>query len=267
MSSKINIPSVYTEEVWKRGGSKKEHKKYIGLPYVSWSQVESFNDKSGFNTGLLGEFEYLLGRFTGVEFIDMGWGQFGSETEAYITLRKLSKKELGKLEDKIREELDAALKNFSDKEKSVLDKIEFLGVFQDEICYYVEELNVIVLGYIDDRSPEVKGKVKKLRDYKTKSESSKKDLHDDKKHQIELYILGLKQRGLEVESAEYCIIERLGGKECMGGGGREALSIGDRVWYEPYSWDEERLKVTHQMIVDTVTRISSLYTTYQKYFK
>jgi hypothetical protein len=267
MSSKVNIPSIYTEEVWKRGGSVKQHKKYIGLPYVSWSQVESFNDKSGFNTGLLGEFEYLLGRFTKVEFPDMGWGQFGSETEAYITLRTLSKAKLAKLEVKIQEELAASILNFSDKEKKVLEGVTPLGVFQDEICYYVEELNVIVLGYIDDRSPEKDGMVEMLRDYKTKSESSKKDLHDAKKHQIELYILGLKQRGLTVENAEYCIIERLGGKECMGGGGREALSIGDRVWYEPYSWDEDRLKVTHQMIIDTVIRISSLYSTYEKYFK
>lgn len=267
MQSKVNIPSIYTEEVWKRGGSVKEHKKYIGLPYVSWSQVESFNDKTGFNTGLLGEFEYLLGRFTKVDFPDMGWGQFGSETEAYITLRKLSKVKLAKIEEKVHLELEAAMRNFTEGEKKVLDTIEPLGVFQDEICYFVEELNVIVLGYIDDRTPEKNKIVEMLRDYKTKSESSKKDLHDDKKHQIELYILGLRQRGLEVKNAEYCIIERLGGKECMGGGGRESLSIGNKVWYEPYSWDEARLKVTHQMIIDTVLRISSLYTTYEKYFK
>lgn len=267
MYNKINIPSIYTEEVWKRGGSKKEHKKYIGLPYVSWSQVESFNDKSGFNTGLLGEFEYLLNRFSMIDFGDMGWGQFGSEAEAYITLRNLPKAKLVKIEKKVQDELAEALRNFTEEEKEVLDTITPLGTYQDEICYWIEELNVIVLGYIDDRSPEKDGKIDILRDYKTKSESSKKDLHDDKKHQIELYILGLRQRGLEVQNAEYCIIERLGGRECMGGGGRASLSIGKRVWYEPYSWDEERLKVTHQMIVDTVIRISSLYTTYEKYFK
>jgi hypothetical protein len=267
MYNKINIPSIYTKEVWKRGGSIKEHKKYIGLPYVSWSQVESFNDKSGFNTGMLGELEYLLGRFTKVEFPDMGWGQFGSETEAYITLRKLPKAKLAKVEQKVQDELAEALRNFTAEEREVLDTIESLGKFQDEICYWVEELNIIVLGYIDDRTPEKDGKVDILRDYKTKSESSKKDLHEAKKHQIELYILGLRQRGLEVQKAEYCIIERLGGRECMGGGGRESLSIGKRVWYEPYSWDEDRLKVTHQMIIDTVIRISSLYTTYEKYFK
>jgi len=267
MNNKVNLPSIYTEEMWKRGNSVPEHKKYIGLPYVSWSQVESFNDKSGFNTGLLGEFEYILGRFSKVKFPDMGWGQFGSETEAYITLRNLHQDEIDKIEQKVQDELSEALKNFNIEERKVLDTIESLGTFQDEICYFVEEIGVIVLGYIDDRSPEKEGKVHMLRDYKTKSEASKKDLHDDKKHQIELYILGLRQRGLEVQNAEYCIIERLGGRECMQGGGRPSLSIGKRVWYEPYSWDEERLKVTHQMIIDTVLRISSVYTTYEKYFK
>lgn len=40
-----------------------------------------------------------------------------------------------------------------------------------------------------------------------------KSLHDPKKHQIEIYILGKRQVGLEVENAEYCIVERFGGKE------------------------------------------------------
>ena len=158
-------------------------------------------------------------------------------------------------------------KNLGKGIKEILNQIEPLGVFQTEICYYVEELDILVLGYIDDHSPVVEGTIEMLRDYKTKSESSKKDLHDDKKHQIELYILGLRQQGYEVKNAEYCIIERFGGKECMNGGGRESLSIGNRIWYESYKWDEDRLKVTHQMIIDTATKISSLFETYNKYFK
>lgn len=261
---KIKLPQSYSVETWKRGGSKKEHKKYIGLPYLSWSQIESFNDKTGFNTGLLGEFEYIVKYFSLFKFEDLGFGQFGSETEAYITLR--DKEDLSDIEEKVQTEFKEALKNFTQKEKDILDKIEPLGVFQTEICYYIEELDIILLGYVDDHSPVVKNKVKMLRDYKTKSESSKKDLHDPKKHQIELYILGLSQRDLQVENAEYCIIERFGGYECMQGGGRESLSIGNRIWYESYSWDEDRLKVTHQMVIDTAKRISSLYDTYLKYF-
>ena len=263
---KVKLPQTYSLETWKRGGSRREHKKYIGLPYISWSQIESFNDKSGFNTGLLGEFEYIIKYLSFNTFKDLGFGVFGSETEAYITLRNLPKKEIEKLEEKVRKELEDSLINFSDREKQVLDKIQPLGVFQDEICYYIEELDIIVLGYIDDRTKEENGKIRLLRDYKTKSESSKKDLHDPKKHQIEIYILGKRQVGLEVENAEYCIVERFGGKECMNGGGRESLSIGERVWYEKYTWTEERLKETHNMLVDTAKRISSIVTTYQKYF-
>jgi hypothetical protein len=260
----LNLTGRYTEEVWKRGGYKKEHKKFIGKSYVSWSQIESFNDKAGFNTGLLGEYEYILNRFSKVEFPEMGWGIFGSELEAYVTLRNL--KDLSGVEEKVQKEFYAAVRNFTDKEKKVLNTIEPLGVFQDEICYYVKEIDAIVLGYIDDRTKEVKKRVKLMRDYKSKSEASKKDLHDAKKHQFELYILGLRQRGLEVENVEYCIVERLGGYQCMQGGGREALSVGERVWYEPYSWTEERLKITHQMIIDTAKRISSIKNTYDKYF-
>jgi hypothetical protein len=53
----------------------------------------------------------------------------------------------------------------------------------------------------------------------------------------------------------------------MQGGGREVLTVGDRIWYEPYSWTEKRLIQTHEMIVDTAKRISSLKTTYDKFFK
>ena len=262
---KIILPGLYTEEIWIRGGSILEHEKFIGKHYISWSSCESFNAKAGFNTGLLGEYEYILNKFCNTEFPDMGWGTYGSETEAYITLRDF--KDISRIEKKVQKEFQDACINFTVKEKTILDTIEPLGHFQDEICYYVKEIDIIVLGYIDDRSHGLNGKVKMLRDYKTKSEASKKDLHDDKKHQIELYVLGLRQKGLEVENAEYCIIERLGGYQCMQGGGRESLSVGDRIWYEKYNWDEERLKVTHQMIIDTAKKISSLYTTYNKYFK
>lgn len=263
MEQTVNLPQIYSQELWAKCKNK-DHKKYIGKHYLSWSQIESFNDSTGFNTGFKGEYEYLLKYFAGVRWPDMGWAQFGSEAEAYITLRD---KDPQKLDQYDREQLENALVNFSDEEKKTLDKIKPLGVFQEEICYYVEELDVIILGYIDDRTRTVKGKVKMLRDYKTKSEASKKDLHQPKKYQIEIYTLGLRQKGIEVQNAEYCVIERLGGRECMQGGGRSSLRVGDKIWYEPYKLNEDRLVETHKMVVDTVKNISSLYTTYQKYFK
>jgi len=262
--TKLKLPQIYTEAQWVRGGSIPEHKQYIGKYYLSWSQIESYNDKKGFNTGFDGCLEYILVKFSKIDFKDMGWGQFGQEIESYITLRD---KDLQTLSKEDVEVLNNAKVNLSDKEKEILHKIKPLGIFQREVCYYVEELDIIVLGYIDDMTPpNDKNEIELLRDYKTKSESSKKDLHDDKKHQIELYTLDLMQKGYKVLKAEYCIIERGGGYECMQGGGRSSLFVKDKIWYEPYSWDEKRLKQTHQLVVKTAKEISDLYSTYIKIF-
>lgn len=252
--TKIELPKIYTESLWKKGGSVEEHKKYIGEPYLSWSSIETFNDKSGFNTGLPGEQEFILKYFFEDKFPDMGWGIFGQEVEGYVCEKEF--------EDK-----------FSEKEKETLDKIKPLGVFQEEIVYDTG-LGFIVIGYIDDHTPVEEDKegnkfISLLRDYKTKSESSKKDLHLDKKHQIEIYTLGLQQKGIEVKNAEYCIIERLGGWDCMQGGGRESLSVGKRIWYEDYDGGrlkEKRLEKTKYLIEMTAKKVSELYKVYKKYF-
>ena len=103
------------------------------------------------------------------------------------------------------------------------------------------------------------GVVDIVRDYKTKSKSSKADLHDPKKLQLELYILGLQQRGLKVEKAEYVIIERLGGRECMNGGGRKSLRIGNTVWREPYRFSEKSVTRAESIVRETVQQISKYY--------
>ena len=247
MKKQIELPKKYTEFLWKKGGEVEEHKKFIGKNCVSWSQIESFNDKKGFNTGFEGKLEYILKYFLGATFPDMGWADFGTQVENYITERTDADK-------------------FTEEERATLDKIKPLGVFQQEILIYIEELDTVVLGYLDDSTPPQEKTVELLRDYKTKSASSKKDLHEDKKHQLEIYILGLREKGFEVKNAEYCIIERLGGYECMQGGGRDVLKVGKEIWYEPYSWDEKRLEETKKLLVNTITEISDYWKLYKKVF-
>lgn len=230
--STVFLPKVY------KGGNEK----FVGKPMISWSQIETWNDKQGFNTGLKGNQEYILKYFSGATFPDMGWGQFGTEAEGYICERQY-------------------VENFTEEERAVLDTIEPLGVFQQEVLVDFGEF--VVLGYIDDASPDFK----RIRDYKTKSESSKKDLHEDKKHQLELYALWVLQEYGFVPEAEYCVIERLGGAECMKGGGREVLKIGKQVWYEPYTIAEGRLEETKQLVLNSVKEISAAYRTFKKVFE
>lgn len=241
------LPGVYTKEVWERGGKVKEHKKFIGKYYTSWSSIESFNDKSGFNTGFLGKLEYVLNKFFKITFPEMGWAPFGHQVENYVTLKTDSE-------------------HFTKEELNLLDGIEPLGVFQREVCLYFKEVDIILLGYIDDHSIPTKDNVIDIvRDYKTKSESSKKDLHLPKKFQLELYTMYLQDAGHTVNSAEYLVIERLGGRECMQGGGRESLSVGKQVWREPYPrLTEERFSQARELVIKTVKEVSSLYKTYLK---
>lgn len=260
--NKIELPSIYTKEKWEQGGKNPSHKKYIGKQYVSWSQVETKNSNSGFNTGLKGFYEYIRNKLSKETYPDMGWGLFGHAVEAYITIKD---SENPPKEDK--EHLDWADKNISEKGKEVLKGIKPLGVYQREICLYVQELDIIVLGYIDDMSEPTKdGVIKKVRDYKTKSESSKKDLHLYKKHQLEIYVMYLIQEGYTVEECEYVIIERTGGYECFKGGGAECLDVGERVWVEEYprALDVKRQEQTMALIVETVKDISEHYKMYNK---
>lgn len=228
--------TVFLPKFYKGG-----NEKYVGKPMVSWSQIETWNDKAGFNTGLKGLQEYILKYFTGVEFTDMGWGTFGTEVEGYVCEREYQDK-------------------FTEDEKEVLNTVKPLGVFQQEIL--VDFGDFVTLGFIDD----AKADFKKIRDYKTKSESSKKDLHDPKKHQLNIYGLWVQQEFGFIPEAEYLIIERLGGKECMSGGGREALSVGKQIWQEPYELTADKLEKTKSLVRKTVEEISSFHRTYVKVF-
>lgn len=256
-SKGIILPRTYTKEVWERGGERKEHEKYIGKYYISWSQVESVRGSSGFNTSLRGDYEYIRSYFYGEKYPDMGWATYGIHFESYITLR--NKKDRTDEEEK---EFQESSSSFNAEEKKVLDTIEPLGVYQYEICFYIEELDIIVLGYLDDMTPPVNGVVELLRDYKTKSKSTMEDLKNPDKYQLELYISALKQIGLTVKSAEYFVSERLGGRECMMGGGREVLTVGNNTWRIPRQWNDERLQTTKNIVIDSVKKISKLYESY-----
>lgn len=261
--NKIVLPRTYTKELWEIGGCRPEHEKFIGLNYLSWSQLEAFNDSTGFNTGLLGEYEYIRKYFSNDEYPDLyGFGLTGHAIETYITLRN---EDPEKLDAKTREALDWAINHFTEEGKKLLETIKPLGVFQREVCYYIDSLDVIILGYTDDMTPIVDNNIKLIRDYKSKSKSSKKDLHLDKKFQLEIYQSAEEKLGYTVDGCEYCIIERSGGYACMQGGGVEALNIGEEIWYEPYrKLTPERKKQMDDMLIKTIIRISDYYEVFLK---
>lgn len=252
--SLIKLPKQY----------KGDNEKFKGKPMVSWSQIETWIDKKGFNTGLPGKHEYMRKYFFGETYPDMGWGQFGNEAEAYITLRDVDPKTID--DEKLRGELEAALKNFTPEEKKVLEEITPLGTFQHEAV--IDFGDFVLLGYIDDMLINEQTDEVHIRDYKTKSDGSRRKLTTDATYQLEVYSLYVqKMLKKTVTKTDYCVIERLGGAECMRGGGRDVLSVGKRIWYMEKEVSAERLAETEKLIKSTVKEISDHYKTFLKYNK
>lgn len=210
-----------------------------GKPYISYSQINSWNSKRGFNTGLLGKYEYMLSYFFGESWPDMGWAQFGQEVEDYICERKHKK-------------------SFSAPEREVLDTIQPLGLFQKEIKIDFDDF--YVLGYMDDSTEDFMH----VRDYKTCSKNSSKKYYEDDYKQLDIYAMWVKQEtGKLPEKLEVCMIEREG--NCFRGGGRKVLSVKtggnpeDHVWYHERETSAERQAELREYIRSTAEDISRHY--------
>lgn len=281
----IVLPRVYTKEVWERNGKVAEHKKYIGLFYISWSQISSYMDKSGYNTGLLGRYEYIRSYFMGETFPDEGYATHGLQVEAYICYNGLTKAKFDKLSESDKKDFYDAEARFTDEEKKILKKIKPLGVFQKEIIYKFEDIPVILMGFSDDLSKHTKKNpvIEVLRDYKTKSAKTRKDLFKPEVMQLELYKLGLEQDGYTVNKAEYCVISREWAEDfnAFRDAGKSEIEEDDRikaklehlrvgeVFYDPYDRinDPERLQHCVDVCTEAVKNLAEDYRVYLKYFK
>lgn len=210
-----------------------------GIPYISYSQIKNWNEKKGFNTGVSGKNEFMMSYFFNQQFPDAnGFGQFGTEVEDYIC---------GKPEAK---EL------FTAQERDTLDKIQPLGLFQQEIKIPFE--GFYLKGFIDDSTSDLA----KLRDYKTASEKSKAKYYEDDYNQLDLYALGAKQiTGKLPKELEVCIIERLGNGFR---GGRAVMLVGTNIWYVQRKTNKEKLEKLKQYIISTAKEIESYYNVWLK---
>lgn len=198
MSKKLELPALYSRWLWEKGGSLPEYEKYLGMPYVSNSQVSTYMGKSGFNTWKPGHLEWIQNKLLGFNWPDVGWAQFGKEVETVIREEEGYEQHLG---------------NFSEKELEILKSVEPLGLYERHVIVDFTEHGFIVIGFIDDMTPHNNETmtVDKIRDYKTASVSSSKRYGGKNDFQCDLYVKGTEQLGYKVGGFEYYIIERGGG--------------------------------------------------------
>lgn len=232
-----------------------------GEYYISYSQYTSYKDKAGFNTGLLGMYEYIQGYFLGQSWPDQGWALFGTQVEDYICYRDLPEKERLKMDAELSAQglstITEAINSLTEEEKETLNKIEPLGNFQIKVKYYLFP-GVYLLGFIDDGTDDLSV----IRDYKTASNNSRKRYYTDDYKQLDLYSLWVRQEtGKLPETMEVKIIERKG--NCFGMvERRDLLSVGGEIWTHERETTEERLFMLEADLKKTVLEISSLYKTF-----
>jgi len=248
--SAIKLPKKY------KGPIKKHQGKYM----ISWSQVETWIGKRGFNTGLPGFHEYMRKYFMEETYPDMGWGQYGTEMEAYITLHNKPVEFIAALPQKDQDAFAESLANFTPEEKKFLEQITPLGNFQTEVL--IDFGDFVLLGFIDDHTDDYNH----IRDYKSKSASTAASLSKPDNYQLDVYSLYCyKELKILPEVAEYLVVERAGGAACMKGGGRPSLSVGKNIWSIEREISLPRLEETEQIIRNTAAEISDYWKTFQKF--
>lgn len=205
--------------------------------YISYSQIRLWQEAKGFNTGMSGRKEFIRGYFLGEEYPDKGdYGAFGKEVEAYITERTYADK-------------------FHEDELVTLDQIVPLGVFQHEIKIKFE--GFYLKGFIDDMTRART----KLRDYKTASLASSEKYRKDDYYQLDVYALAILEELGYIPELEVCVIERMGNGFR---GGRNALTVGQNIWYIQRETSLERLATLSESIAQTAQEISQYYQIFLK---
>ena len=209
-----------------------------GNYYISYSQINLWQDLKSFNLGVLGKYEYILSYFFGEDWPDVGWALHGTLCENYITERKDGE-------------------YFTDEEKKVLESIETLGEFQHEIKINFD--GFYVKGFIDDMTPDMKH----IRDYKTCSLNSSKKYYKPEYKQLHLYSLYvLQETGKVPEKCEVVMIEREG--NAFRTPGKENLKVGKNVWRHEIEVKEEDLEELQVDMLKTVQEISDCYKVFLK---
>jgi hypothetical protein len=178
--------------------------------------------------------------FFGMDFPDKGWSQFGHEVEGYITAREYSGK-------------------FSETEKTLLNTIEPLGVYQEEI--FIDFGDFVLQGFIDDRLLNWM----KIRDYKTASLSSSKQYSKKDYQQMNVYAIKAFDEIGEIPEIEICIIERTG--NCSFTGGRDVLKVGNNVSYLKLKPTIQELDDLRKDIRVVAKEISDYYEIYLQFNK
>lgn len=207
-----------------------------GVPYVSYSQIKTWKEMKGFNTGLLGRYEYIRKYLFGEKYPDKGWGEFGNNVEDALETRNFDK--------------------FTKAEIKTLDQIKVLDVWQHEFYLPIPGTNAMLFGKIDNANKEFNH----IRDYKTASENSKEQYYTDDYVQLDIYAEGVKHETGEYPSKMDVVIVQRNGNPFRG----DKLTVGSKIWNVQKEVSQERINAIMADVKKYTIEIAECYAVYKK---
>lgn len=226
----IKLPTVINEDCWFYDANKDVLKDYIGMPYISYSSVNSWNDptyredfikqkfgKIELDSGIYAEF----GTFVG-EAIENG--EFGENPNNFQGLENL--------------DLDALRPKGAQYERFVM--IPFAGF--------------IFIGFIDVL------KDSKVRDVKTGGTKKEDHYSSNAYRQTTLYAKALDLEGVENVTTDVYFIRRTGSHV------KPPLVISDEQFEILLEYNEEKAQEALEYVQKTVEEISECFKTFVKVF-
>lgn len=183
--SKLILPRIYESD-------KEEFQEYVGLPKISYSQINSWNDSQY-------QKDYIRQYFFGEEQDAGAYALYGSACGEYLEHKG--------------QELDYENPLLNAEDKETLDKlVDNDAVYEDEIVYPVTDskgnILFVIQGFIDKAKYD--GKKIQVIDFKTANIAKKRDFYGgDEYNQTVLYAGAKEALGYKVD---YCGVTMLGRK-------------------------------------------------------
>lgn len=225
----INLLSKIDESNWFYSSNEELCKPFIGKPYISYSTSESYLNYTE---------DFIKEKLVGIPPPKKIYAEFGSYVGYAL--------EHGKFPDENPFGFEGQ-ENF-DFSSRVVDA-------EYEKMIIIDRGDYCIIGFIDEFHNGL------VKDQKTGGKDKEKDYSSKEYTQTVLYCYGVELQGEEVKGTSVKFIRRVGSHV------NPPLAISKEQFEIPLEYNEERLKYALSKIDKSVKGISSIKTTYDKFFK
>lgn len=230
----IKLPTVISEKCWFYENNKEVLKDFIGMPYISYSSVNAWNDPSY-------QADFIKQKFGGIRLPNSIYAEFGSFVGEAIENGKFGENP----------------NNFQGLENLDLERLRVPNS-EYERFVIIAFTSFVFIGFIDQYIDF--GDKVKVRDYKTGGKKKEEDYKNTKYRQTTLYAWAEELKGAKSIETDVYFIRREGSHV------NPPLIISEEQFEIPLEYNKVKAQEALDYVEKTVEAISDVYKTYLKVF-